>query len=250
MKRRLSDSDLWQAPLCSACCAKRSKTQCANVAAPRVSSPLPSNPSYQTLALADEALHSTQQQNPKETATLVQDWVENCTAVSDLEIMAAPPTPRSNSLNDRGRRSAKRHARSYGSRTPSPSKKPSPQTYRTRNMYHAGVFVDNLAELPPAIDEEVRRILRIESWEDQVAAPVGEPRSATHLAPLASVFRAESRRNARECLLEGDWKASLNGLVRNLADLWPGALRTHMSEKGEDAVCTRKLRAYHAYRPH
>jgi hypothetical protein len=108
-------------------------------------------------------------------------------------------------------------------------------------MYHAGVFVDNLAELPPTVDEEVRRILGIESWEDRVAAPVGELQMATHLTGLASSFRTESRRNARECLLEGDWKASLNGLVRNLADLWPGALRTHMSEKGELAVCAQEL---------
>jgi hypothetical protein len=105
-------------------------------------------------------------------------------------------------------------------------------------MYPAGVFVDNLAELPPAIDKELRRILEIESWEDRVAALVGELQTATHLTGLASTLRAESRRNARECLLEGDWKASLNGLVRGLADLWPGALRTHMSEKGELAVCT------------
>jgi hypothetical protein len=47
-------------------------------------------------------------------------------------------------------------------------------------MYHAGVFVDNLAELPPAIDAEVRRILGIESWEDRVAVP-GELRTETHL---------------------------------------------------------------------
>jgi hypothetical protein len=50
----------------------------------------------------------------------------------------------------------------------------------------------------------------------------------THLTRLASTFRAVSQRNARECLLEGDWKASLNSLVRNLADLSPGALWTHV----------------------
>jgi hypothetical protein len=107
-------------------------------------------------------------------------------------------------------------------------------------MYHAGFFVDNLAELPPAIDE-VRRILRIESWEDRVAAP-GEPQMETHLTGLASTFRAESRRNARECLLEGDWKASLNGLVTNLADLSSSVLMTHMSEKSELAMYAQELR--------
>jgi hypothetical protein len=44
-------------------------------------------------------------------------------------------------------------------------------------MYHAGFFVDNLADLPPAIDE-VRRILGIESWEDRVEATVYEGRRA------------------------------------------------------------------------
>ena len=115
-------------------------------------------------------------------------------------------------------------------------------------MCHAGVFVDNLGELPPAVDVEVRQLLGIESWESQVTAPLSETPTATHLAALASAFGAESRRNARECLLEGDWKTSLNSLVRNLADLSPGALRTHMSEKGKLAVSIRKLRdAYHMY---
>lgn len=145
MKRRVSDSDTWQSSHCSACSAKPRKTQCTNVGAPRVSSPPPPNPSLQTLALAEEALRSTQHSTPEAFESAIQDWVENCAAVCDLEMMAAPPTPRS------------------GSRTPSPSKRPSPQTYRTRNMYHAGVFVDNLADLPPAIDDEVRRILGIES---------------------------------------------------------------------------------------
>lgn len=115
-------------------------------------------------------------------------------------------------------------------------------------MYDNGAFFDNLAKLPLAINEEVQQILRIGSWEDRVAAPVGELQTATHLTGLASTFQDESRRNARECLLEGDWKASLNSLVRSLADLWPGALRTHISEKGELAVCAQKLRGRDAYR--
>lgn len=229
MKRRASESDAWESSRRSACSTKRRKIQCPNVSAHHVSSPPPSNP----LVLAKEALRSTQKSTPE----AIRHWVENCSAACDPEIMAAPPTPRSASWNDRGRRSAKRHARSCGSRTPSPSKKPSPQTYRTRNMYHAGVFVDNLADLPPAIDEEVRRILGIKSWEDRVEALLDGPQAAAHLTRLVAMFRAESQRNARECLLEGDWKASLNGLVRNIAELWPGALKTHMSEKGKVAEC-------------
>lgn len=98
-------------------------------------------------------------------------------------------------------------------------------------MYHAGVFVDKFAGLPSAIDNEVRRILGIETWDDQFA--VVERQTATHLTGLVSTFWAKSRRNAPECSLEGNWKASLNAILRNLADLWPGALKTHMSEKGK-----------------
>ena len=69
----------------------------------------------------------------------------------------------------------------------------------------------------------------------------------THLTGLASTFRAEPQSNARECLLEGDLKASLNSLVRNLADLLPGALWTHMFEKGELVVYSQELCGYDTY---
>ncbi|KAH8725722.1 hypothetical protein GQ44DRAFT_739505 [Phaeosphaeriaceae sp. PMI808] len=73
-------------------------------------------------------------------------------------------------------------ARTLRSRTPSPTKNPTPQTYRTRNLYHAGVFVETLAELPTATDKK------------------------------------ESQRNTQNVSLEGDWKFSLFGLVRKLSD--------------------------------
>jgi hypothetical protein len=114
-------------------------------------------------------------------------------------------------------------------------------------MYHAGDFIDNLADIPPAIDDEVRRILGVKSWEDRVEAILDVPQAAAHLTRLAATFRAESQRNARECLLEGDWKASLNGLVRNLAHLWPGALKTDMSEKGKVAGCPKEFHGQDAY---
>jgi hypothetical protein len=91
-------------------------------------------------------------------------------------------------------------------------------------MYYAGVFVDNLADLPPAIVDEVRGILGIKLWEDRVAATIDKTQAVAHVAGLVATFRAESRRNARECLLEGDWKASLNGLVRSLSiSTWAGS---------------------------
>lgn len=61
------------------------------------------------------------------------------------------------------------------------------------------------------------------------------------------MFLAESRRNARECSLEGDWKASLNGLVKNLAGLWPRVLKTHMSEKGKLAGYIQEYRELDAH---
>lgn len=233
MKRKTSDNDIWESSRYSTCSVKRRKTRSTNTDAPPAFLPLLSDSSPQPLFLTEKALHTTQQPICNKVEAAIQHWAEGCAAVCDLEMAAAPPTPRSASLNDRGRRTAKRHARSRGSRTPSPSKRPSPQTYRTRNMYHAGVFVDKLGDLPPAIDGEVRRILGIATWDDPIPAAVNETQGTIHLAGLVSTFWAESRRNARECLLEGDWKASLNGVIRNLADFWPGALKTHMSEKGK-----------------
>lgn len=96
----------------------------------------------------------------------------------------------------------------------------------------------------------MRQILGFELWEDRGAAATGADslsQAAAHLARLTATFQAESRRNARECLLEGDWKASLNGLVRSLADLWPGALRTQMSEKGKLASYVQELRGQDAH---
>ncbi|KAF9733831.1 hypothetical protein PMIN01_08174 [Paraphaeosphaeria minitans] len=228
MKRRVSDSDIWQFTRCSACSPKRRKTQPADADAHPAASPPLSNASSRSLTLTDQALHTTHRRIHEKAEALIQHWAEQCAVP---EMPAAPPTPRSAPSNDRGRRSVKRHARSRGSRTPSPSKRPSPQTYRTRNMYHAGVLVDKLGDLPPAIDNEVRRILGIETWEDRMPAALDEPQAATHLSGLVSTFWAESQRNARECSLEGDWKASLNSVIRNLADLEAGALKTHMSEK-------------------
>ncbi|EDU45947.1 hypothetical protein PtrSN002B_010399 [Pyrenophora tritici-repentis] len=223
MKRHASDSeDTRQGSYRNACEAKRQMRR-AGVSA------LTSDPSLQTLPLTKEALHSVQQRNLEQFESSTEYWVQNYTAVCDLEMMATPPTPRSSVPDGRGRR-LKHYARSRGSRTPSPTKKPSPQTYRTRNMLHANVFVDHLDKLPPPIDEQVRGILGIESWENRVVAS-DEVQTKIDVDGLAVRLRTESLRNARECSLEGDWKASLNSLVRNLADLWKETLKTHMSEK-------------------
>jgi hypothetical protein len=145
--------------------------------------------------------------------------VTNC-----VEEMTGPPTPRS-APTSRGR--SRRSARSHGSRTPSPHKKPSPQTYRTRNLHHAGVRIDTLPDLPPVIDARLRQIFGFESWQDRIIDPA-EP----HLESAIVTYLAESRRNVRECALEGDWRASLYSLIRQLTDHAAGFFKVHMSEKG------------------
>ncbi|KAF1935974.1 hypothetical protein EJ02DRAFT_360247, partial [Clathrospora elynae] len=126
---------------------------------------------------------------------------------------------RSTSSNNRGR--TRRPARS---RTPSPSK-PTPQTYRTRNLHHANVFVETLPNLPCAIDNAMREILGINSWDEQPA--VLEQRLDT----VAAWYQAESQRNTQNVSIEGDWKFSLFGLVRQLSDPSASDLKAHISEK-------------------
>ncbi|KAF1350505.1 hypothetical protein EJ07DRAFT_139040 [Lizonia empirigonia] len=152
--------------------------------------------------------------------------------------MSVPPTPRSATLNlnDGGRRTATRpaRARSHTSRTPSPSKKPTPQSYRRGNMRYASVYIDHLDQLPPAIDGEALCILGLQSWAE-LAQPdtraQTQPETQARLAALAATYQAESRLNARECSLEGNWKSSLFTLMRNIALLAPGTLCLDMSEK-------------------
>jgi hypothetical protein len=262
MKRQIPDNDSVR----GACSAKRRKSQSSDVGATPMSShpqkpppppkapsppkssspptsPPPPNPPSQTLLLGED-LRSTQQSTWDARKLSIQNWIEGSTSPNNTQMMAAPPTPRSAYGSDRGRLS-RRHARSSGSRTPSPSKKPSPQTYRTRNMYNVSVYVDNQFGFPSAIGDVVRQILGIESVEDRVVATADEPHS--HLTRLAATYCAKSQRNARECLLEGDWKASLNSLVEGLADLSPDILRTHTSEKSTYASHAHELRMQDAY---
>ena len=252
MKRRVSDSDTHEPSSRGACSAKRRKMQCGDIGAAPVSSHLPVSPPPKSPLLPrpppppnppsqtpGEETFLTQQTTSDAPKSSIQNWIEGSTFLCNSEMMAAPP-PRSAYGSDRGRL-ARRYERSHRSRTPSPSKKPSPQTYRTRNMYNVGVYVDRLFDLPPATGDEVRHILGFESLGDRVVAIVDEPQSLARLTQLAATFCTESRRNARDCLLEGDWKASLNSLVKNLADLSPEVLRTHMSEKSKSARYAREL---------
>ena len=193
----------------------------------RCSSLPPSNSPSQTSTLTMDALKHTPETSYESCASSIQHWVEACQTASDTDILA-PPTPRSEHYT-RGRHHQQAHRTSRTSRTPSSSKRPSLQTYRMRNMYHANIFVDHLGHLPSAIDAEVRRILAIDSWGNFVSIDDAK------LGTLATWLQTQSQRNARECSLEGDWKSSLYSVVRSVSDQWSGALKTHMTDKREPA---------------
>jgi hypothetical protein len=238
MKRSVSYVDAVQQSRCPGGISKRRKTRHVN---PETRHTYPSsNPSKssnstsrlshassQSLAHTEEALENTQQPVSDECAPSIQHWLKTCPADSDPDMMAAPPTPRSGSVSSsRGRRSSKHSARV--SRTPSPSKRPSPQTYRTQNMSYAGVLIDDLAELPHEIERRVRHILEAESLEDVIGTIKHESQLGTHVKR----FLDQSRHNARSCSLEGDWKANLFSLM---CDLVQDNVQCHTSEKREFA---------------
>ncbi|KAF9731218.1 hypothetical protein PMIN06_009845 [Paraphaeosphaeria minitans] len=237
MKRSVSCIDAVQQSRCSGRISKRRKTGHVNPEMRRTSPP-PSNPSNPSnslnltsqlshasskpFAITEEALKNTQQPVSDERAPSIQHWLENCPTDSDPDIMA-PPTPRSASVSSsRGRRSSKHSTRA--SRTPSPSKRTSPQTYRTQNMSYAGILIDDLIELPYDIERRVRHILEAETLEDVIGTTDYE----SQLAPHMKRFLDQSRHNARSCSLEGDWKASLFTLMGDLAQ---GNVQCHTSEK-------------------
>ena len=248
MKRPVSNADAVQQSRYLGRMSKRGKTRHINPETLRTSPP-PSNPSkssnstsqlshasFQSFAHTEEALENTQQPVSDECAPSIPYWLKTCLSDSDPDKMAAPPTPRSASVSSsRGRRSSKHSARA--SRTPSPSKRPSPQTYRTQNMSYAGVLIDDLNELPQEIERKVRHILKAESLEDVIGTTEYESQLATH----EKRFLDQSRHNSRNCSLEGDWKASLFCLMSDLAQ---GNVQCHTSEKREftDRVRSTVLR--------
>ncbi|KAF1828608.1 hypothetical protein BDW02DRAFT_603273 [Decorospora gaudefroyi] len=226
MKRSFFHVDAVQLSQCPGGISKRRKTRHVNPKTLRTSPP-PSNlsrsststsqlshTSSQLFAHTEEALENTQQPVSDERALSIQRWLETSAAMT-----AAPPTPRSASVSSsRGRRPSKHSARQ--SRTPSPSKRPSPQTYRTQNMSYAAVFIDDLTALPPEIECVTQTILEAESLEEVI--------SVTEQDLHVERYLKQSHDNARNCSLEGDWKASLFDLMRNLAQ---GNVQCHTSEK-------------------
>lgn len=237
MKRRLSDDHDSHLIPHSTPVAKCRRIQRADVVG---ALPLPSKSSSQTVAPAEDTPSTATEQEKK-----ILHWLNSCDALPDPQLrlaiqnMTAPPTTRSTTLNlnnDRERRTARRHARvrPHASRTPSPSKKPTPQSYRCGNMQEVGVYVDRLGQLPPAVDGQARRIFALQSWNEEAQPEIEgqtQPDTQAPLAALAARYQAESRLNARDCSLEGNWKISIAAAVRQIAGLAPGTLCTDSSEK-------------------
>ena len=163
------------------------------------------------------------------TQSLVERWLSNCSCIYKQEEMA-PSTPRSASISLH--HSMNRHRHGQGSQTSTRTKIPQPQTYRKRNMHHAGVHIGQLAELPVGIDEQVRGILGIRSWGDRVAAP-NTLETESRFTGLAERFLADSKKNASDCSLEADWQLSLSSVVRAIADFSNGVVGAHATEKGK-----------------
>lgn len=63
-----------------------------------------------------------------------------------------------------------------------------------RNLSQANVFIEALYDLPPLIEDEVRQILKIESWENQILAAEQE----AHAEGAVAWYQAESPRNTME----------------------------------------------------
>jgi hypothetical protein len=217
-KRRISDDA--NQPCCPNHAKRLRPNDCASPSPSHYPPSQPSQPSHppsQPLLLTEEALAYLQH-------SLRAPYTKNGKAVSCLEEMDRPPTPRTETTP---RVRSRRPARSYGSRTPSPHKKPSPQTYRTRNLHQARVHIDTVPVLPLIIRAQVLHILGFSSWQDRVLS-LAEP----DFASAAASYLAESRRNASDCALEGDWKARLYLLIGKLTDHEAGLFKMHMSEKG------------------
>lgn len=174
-----------------------------------------------------DALKNTHQpvaDEPDEKAASIVHWVMSCEADT-----MPPPTPQIGPLSSsRGRRSSKRSARA--SRTPSPSKRSSPQTYRRQNLSYAGVFIDDLIELPHDVERKVRYILE----EDINCVTENESQQADYVKR----YLAQSRYHARSCSLEGDWKGILFSLMGDLAR---DNFQCHTSEKREFAGYVRSI---------
>ncbi|EUC39578.1 hypothetical protein COCMIDRAFT_41912 [Bipolaris oryzae ATCC 44560] len=233
MSHSISDSDTAQLSQCPSHLSKRRKLQPVNPETRRTSPPHShpsrlSNPALQSLHASPESfartedvlknIHPPVSDEPDEKTASIAHWVINCEADT-----MAPPTPRSGSVSSsRGRRSSKHSARA--SRTPSPSKRTSPQTYRNQNMSYAGVFIDDLNELPHDIECKVRYILGTESLDNVIGTIEDGSQQATYVKR----FLDQSRYHARSCSLEGDWKASLFSLMGDLAR---DNFQCHTSEK-------------------
>lgn len=170
------------------------------------------------------------------TRKFIRHWLDNCGPDYEPHTMPVHTPPSKLSIK---RHSSKHHRYTPDTQGSAYPKTPTPQTYRSRNLKLAGIYIDQVAELPPKIDGYVRHILGITSWEDRVTGS-NQLQMQPSFNKLAEKLIAKSKEDASMCMLEAEWQTNLNYVLRTIAKLSEGVVRTNMSEKSEFTVCAQE----------
>ncbi|USP80956.1 hypothetical protein yc1106_08230 [Curvularia clavata] len=168
------------------------------------------------------------------TSGYIRRWLDNIEL--NYENHTMPPTPPSTfariprGASARERRGSRQSTLTSDTQTPKATKTLTPETYRQINLRASCIFIDNKVIIPPAIDEYIRQILGVSSWEDQVPAPNG-----IGMQPLfdevADKYHRESERLASTCSLEGDWRHCLYSVMCQMNNRLGQALEINACEK-------------------
>ena len=233
MKRRASDSDIRHA------CHRHARSSAAalSVCIPTWKPPSPSTSSKQALCIVGQQhLQHTLRYSSEYTSGYIRRWLDNIEL--NYENHTMPPTPPSTfariprGASARERRGSRQSTLTSDTQTPKATKTLTPETYRQINLRASCIFIDNKVIIPPAIDEYIRQILSISSWEDQVPAPNG-----IGMQPLfdevADKYHRESERLASTCSLEGDWRHCLCSVMCQMNNRLGQALEINACEKGK-----------------
>ncbi|RMZ73458.1 terminal deoxynucleotidyl transferase [Pyrenophora seminiperda CCB06] len=183
-------------------------------------------------SLPEAARVNTQQPVPDECTSTIQHWLDTCESHLNSDTMDPPPTPqRVRMSSSRVRRASTRSDSTRSecaSRTPSPSKRFTPQTYRMIAMQKAKLCIDGLSVLPETIQHKVQQILGVSSLDQVMGTPAHDSLMTTHM----QTYLDDSRQLALECSLEREWLHSLYALVRSFGrDLAPNVLRFSIAAK-------------------
>ncbi|KAJ5051180.1 hypothetical protein J3E72DRAFT_204632 [Bipolaris maydis] len=234
MKRRASDSDIEKALNHRAWRGAGALSTCTRTWKPP--SPKPTL-SKQALSSIDQHTiqHLAKHPSPphifhhtsENTWEFIRHWLDNCGPDYEPHTMPAH-TPLSKLAIKR--HSSRHHRNTPDTQSSTYTKTPSPQTYRSRNLKLAGIYIDKVAELPPKIDKYIRHILGITSWEDRVTAS-NQLQMQPRFNELAEKLIAKSKEDASRCMLEAEWQTNLNYVLRAIADILEGVVQTNTSEK-------------------